>query len=65
MLKNIEENGYLYGSHLRWQELPCQPGEQLHSPETGSQVALFKQGHLFSHRGPHVPGGQAEIKKFN
>ena len=56
---------YLKVSHLLWHLLPHQPGPQLHSPDTGSQEAEWRQGQEFSHRGPHVPGGQAAAESNN
>ena len=40
--------------------LPCHPGVQVQSPESGSHCAPLRHGHSFPQSSPHLPGGQAE-----
>ena len=42
--------------------LPCHPGVQVQSPESGSHWAPLRHGHSFPQSSPHLPGGQATKK---
>ena len=46
-----------------YNDLPCHPGVQVHSPVRGLHCAPLRHGQSFPQSSPHFPGGQAKKRK--